>query len=273
MEGVTKKEGALPGKTVAVFCGVHGNERVGVNAVREAAKNLSIARGTLYLVEANPPAIEANVRAVGKNLNRCFLKDNSSDTPEDVRARELMTLLDKCDALLDIHSSNSEDAVPFAICERNALPIATTLPFSIISFGWDAIEPGGADGYMYQSGKIGICIECGSSFNADAHQHLAEESIRVFLQHFDMLPSTKQMAKVSHRYIQVHTMGIKHTEDFSFAKIYKDFEALPSGKIFATDGNTTYTAGESDCIIFPRPNTAIGDEAFILGRDIPPPEI
>ena len=66
--------GAEPGPTVAIFAGVHGNERAGVYALEALIPRLTITRGTLYLVFANPAAIEANVRMVNKNLNRCFLR-------------------------------------------------------------------------------------------------------------------------------------------------------------------------------------------------------
>lgn len=72
IDGVLKKEGALPGKTVAVFGGVHGNEGAGIHAVRNAHKTLEIKRGVVYFVEANPLAIQNNVRAINKNLNVAF---------------------------------------------------------------------------------------------------------------------------------------------------------------------------------------------------------
>lgn len=182
-----------------------------------------------------------------------------------------MRLLDECDALLDIHSSNSDHATPFVICEENAFPIVRTFDFPIISTGWDAIEPGGSDGYIFRTGKIGICAECGSVSDTAAGLPFAEQAIRAFLHHFDMLSDDGTFPVRTHRHIHVHTVGMKRTESFRFDKHYRDFEMLETGKPFAWDGDTTYTAAENDCIIFPRANTPIGEEAFILGKDLPSP--
>ncbi|MEK9177440.1 MAG: succinylglutamate desuccinylase/aspartoacylase family protein, partial [Patescibacteria group bacterium] len=107
MAGAVRKDGKAPGKTLAVFGGMHGNERVGVRAIEHLVSTLSVLRGTVHLVYANPPAIEKNVRLVDANLNRLFDRGIKGDTYEYARALELMDLLDSCDALLDIHSYNS----------------------------------------------------------------------------------------------------------------------------------------------------------------------
>ena len=163
MKGVIKKSAPAPGKTLAIFGGVHGNERVGVDAVRWAAEHIEPEHGTVYFVEANPEAIEKGVRLIGKNLNRCFLPGNDGNAPEDVRARELMALLDECDALLDIHSSNSREATPFIICEEDGLAIAETLDFPIVSTGWDALEPGGPTVRCSTGARLGYVSNAGLS--------------------------------------------------------------------------------------------------------------
>src|SRR6185369_17926132 len=110
-----------PGPSLAILAGVHGNELAGVYALQELLPTLKPTRGKVYVAFANPPAIEANTRMLNKNLNRCFVADNHGTTPEDERARELMKMLDKCDALLDLHMFYDDDGVPFVICEDNAL--------------------------------------------------------------------------------------------------------------------------------------------------------
>ena len=91
---IIKMTASLPGPTVAIFAGVHGNETVGVLALQELIPKLKLIKGTLYLAFANVPAIEQNVRLVNKNLNRCLFAGNDGTTYEDQRARELMTVLE-----------------------------------------------------------------------------------------------------------------------------------------------------------------------------------
>jgi succinylglutamate desuccinylase len=65
----------------------------------------------------------------------------------------------------------------------------------------------------------------------------------------------------------------KKTNIFRFAKDFLDFEFLPTGQPFAWDGNTTYIAKPGECIVFPRPNSAVGEPAFILGNEVQYKEI
>lgn len=269
MEGVIKKSGALPGKTVAIVGGVHGNEKVGIEAVRAAAETITPLRGTVYFIEANPAAIAQNVRMIDKNLNRVFIAGNAGETREDTRARELMSVFDQCDALLDVHSSNSRETIPFVVCEGEASDIAKKMDFEIVSTGWDALEPGSTDGYFFHQGKIGICIECGSVFEVEKNLPRAKNSILQFLAYFDVIDEAVPYANTPQRHIRAYKVAHKKTDTLSFAKEYRDFQPLAAGEVFARDGEIEYTAEAEDCIIFPRPNTAIGNEAFILGKDAP----
>lgn len=273
MNAISKKTGVKPGKTVAVIGGVHGNERIGVDAVRSAAKRIVPSAGTVYFIEANPAAIEKNARLIGKNLNRCFIHGNDGATPEDVRARELMRVLDTCDASLDVHASNSKEATPFVICEPKAFDIARLLPFSIVSSGWDAIEPGGTDGYMHQSGKIGLCIECGSVYDAASVMPTAVASIEAFLRYFGITPGAAPEVRSDQTYVRAYKEAKRRTNSLAFSKPFADFERLTSGEVFARDGEETYVAEEGDLIIFPRADAAIGAEAFILGKKEPFPAL
>lgn len=267
IEGVTTKTGKGPGPVVAIFGGVHGNEKVGVEVVRTLAKKLVLESGTVHLVEANPKAIQQNVRAIKKNLNRCFVREEDSAEFEDIRARELMDLLDTADVLIDIHASNTPGSTPFIICEGEAMELAHLLNFELISSGWDAIEPGAADGYMHRQNKPALCLECGYAEDAQVHQTLAEESVRRVLSHLNMLEeSTDTSLTVDQKHLEVYKAVIRENEKYSLARSFKDFEILSEGEDIAVDGERVYKAKEGDCIIFARPNAPIGGEAFILGR-------
>ncbi len=85
METIIKKTSENPGKIIAIFCGVHGNERAGIIAAEKALQELVITAGTVYFVFANPRAIEIGKRFVEKNLNRCFYHGQSGDANRDWR--------------------------------------------------------------------------------------------------------------------------------------------------------------------------------------------
>ncbi len=71
-----------------------------------------------------------------------------------------MEILDRSDALLDVHCSINLDTTPFAIAD-NGFDIVKNMNFGIVATGFDDVEPGAADGYMKNNNKIGICVECG----------------------------------------------------------------------------------------------------------------
>lgn len=261
------KEGTRPGKTVAIFGGIHGNETVGIQAIDAVLKSVDIESGKVYFVHSNLEAIKRNIRFVEKNLNRLFFENNGGNTTEDARARDLMRILDECDALLDIHAFNDERGKPFIICEKNSFELAQQLQFPIISTGWATIEPNSTDGYMFRKGKHALCLECGSVMNPEKYLPLAIESINHFLAYFGCIKKekTEKTNKERQHIVEVKKIIRKETEKFSFTKEFENFETLTEGSVFAHDDQKQYIAGKNECIIFPRPLTSIGAEACVIG--------
>ncbi len=262
---IVKKIGKKPGKKLAIFAGVHGNEKAGVFALERLIKDLEVEAGEVYFVYANPRAIEQDVRYTEKNLNRCFL-EKVGDSYEEKRAKELIPILDESDALLDLHASNNKEATPFLVCGEDCSEIVRIFDFEIVSFGWDNIEPGATDGYMYNQGKPGICLECGSVYQSKENSNLAYNSALKFLNYFGAISRPVEYNQKPQKVVQVFQATRKKTEEFSFVKDFADFEKLIPGQVFARDGQEEYVARENECTIFPNSNKKIGDEVFVLGR-------
>ncbi len=260
---IIKKKGKLPGSTVAIFGGIHGNERVGIMALDKLAKHLNVTSGTVYLVYANPLAIKKKVRMVNKNMNRLFSKENVGKTPEDTRARQLMKLLDTCDGLLDIHSYNSKIGDQFAIGEANTYKLVSKMDFPIVASGFSKMGHG-TDGYMFKNGKAGLCIECGTSNKAKKFLPLAYKSALQFLQYYKNIDQAVPFDEVEQRKVVSKRIIYKKTKTFTFTKNYKDFESLEEGRVYATDGDVKYIASKNECILFPRPKVEIGGEVCII---------
>ena len=265
---IFKFEAKQPGPSLAIFAGVHGDEKAGVWALQELLPKLQPTRGTLYLAFANPPAIKKNVRLVTKNLNRCFFKGNHGSTYEDKRARQLMAVLDECEALLDLHAFNDKKGVPFIICEENALNIAAKLNPTIISTNWSEAVPGGSDGYMYKSGKVGICLECGSISKSKQFQALAVKTVKQFLRHFQMLDTDVEFSINPKRITRANYSVIRTSKDYHLKSGMTNFQELKSGEVYSSQDGKDFVARKGECIIFPRPDAKIGAEAFVIGREI-----
>lgn len=254
----------MPGKTVAVFAGVHGNEKAGVIALQKITQSIQLKAGTVYFVLANPPAVRKNVRYISKNLNRCFFVGNKGDSWEDKRARQLMKLLDRCDAVLDLHGYNGPEDTPFVITEDPENALVKDLDFPVVITNWSRLGLGATDTYMVQHEKMGVCLECGSNLFPDKYVRLAEKSILLFLRHYGLITFSSRSRRREQTVFRVQRIVKRKTKSFSFDKEYKNFEKLATGKAFAIDGSVSYVAEEGTFILFPRPNQKVGQEAFIL---------
>jgi succinylglutamate desuccinylase len=265
MDSIIKKESGKPGKTLAVFCGTHGNEKVGIFAVKKALENVEVQRGTVYFVFANEQAIEKNIRYTQKNLNRCFKKDQKGETYEEKRAVELMELLESVDALLDIHSSNNPNTIPFAITDSGQ-DVVKNMKFEIIATGFDDIEAGATDGYMKRENKVGICVECGYSKESKKNTELAYDSIIQFLQYFNVVDQMRPKNTLTQR--TLHVDGVQKITDknFNIVRSFDDFETIPEGTLIATDDEQEYRTKKERAILFAIAGKKdVGAEAYILG--------
>ena len=98
---------------------IHGNETGPLPAFLWAiesilSKEISYG-GTVTFLLGNPEAARKDQRFLESDLNRMFL-DNSLQTHESRRAKELMPLLDAGDLLIDFHQTILPSAKPFYIC-------------------------------------------------------------------------------------------------------------------------------------------------------------
>lgn len=255
-----------PGPDVAIFAGIHGNEKAGVYALDELLLYLELGAGSVYLAYGNPPAIEQDVRFVGKNLNRCFVPGSNGGEYEDLRAKELMTVLDKTDALLDIHAFNDPEGEPFVICEEPSLEIAQKMCVPIISTNWADAEPGTADGYMYALGKTAICLECGPVCLSEEYAELAVVSAMQFLKHFDMVDVDMAFSTSPKSIVRADHSVTRTSQDYVLEPGFKNFQQLEEGQPICTQDGETYFATAGECIIFPRYDPPIGAEAYIIGQ-------
>lgn len=257
--------GQKPGLTLAIMVGVHGNEKIGV-LILDKLRNLPIVSGKVYVIVANPTAVEKSTRYINVNLNRRFGND-TDEYPEDRLARNIETYLDSSDALLDIHSYNESMDRPFAIGELDELEIMAKMPVSVISTGWDEFEQGASDYYMHKRGKIGVCLECGSSERPESYIDLALQCVNIFLAEHQLIRSINY-APIAQKHIKVVSAVHSSGSPVTFSAKYSTFDALESGTIFARMGERTFTANQGEHILFPRPHAKKGDEAFLIGKHI-----
>jgi succinylglutamate desuccinylase len=270
-ESIIKIDSGNPGVKVAIFGGIHGNEKAGIETIKYLKENLKLRNGIVYLVFGNPMAIKQNARYTEKNLNRCFLKSViNGNSYEEKRAIELMNLLDKCDALLDLHAYNEpyKEAIPFTICEENCFNIASKFDLEYVLTNIDDIEKGGTDAYMNNNRKIGICVELGAIEKYNKFIPLGIKTAYQFLQYFGMVDKKYPYDKRKQKFLKSSDIYKKQTNDFKFTKKYCTFDKISKNELICIDGNNNIYYPKNKYILFPRENYDIGIEAFILAEDI-----
>ena len=268
--------GPVPGKTVAIFAGIHGNEIGGIFALRQLIDDLQtgkiiLEKGTLHLAFANLAGIARGIRQTDLNMNRAFHSDGNKlpeadrSSYERLRALELQPLLDQSEALLDLHSTLTESS-PFIICETHSFGIARLLPFSLISTGWDNVHGGSTDAYMNAQGKIGICVECGQHEDPEAKER-ARLSIAIFLNAMGLIDTEEKGGFSTQRRIHAKTI-YKVVSSFALSSVERpEFARLKQDELIGVDGAVPILAPTDSILIFPRKTATIGEEAFVLGEE------
>ena len=264
MNDFIKLDSHKDGHVLAIFCGVHGNEKTGILAVQKLLDNLILTKGILYIVFANPLAIKNNIRFVEQNLNRCFIKSQTGSSYEEKRAQFLMNVLDNCDALLDLHDSNTDNSISFAITD-SGLDVVKHMNLEYVVTGFDKLEPGASDGYMHKLGKIGICLECGSIKHSTKNLDFAYDSILQYLQYFDAIDTIVPRHHINQKHLHVEQCQLVTSNSFKLLHDFSDFETLPKGYVIAQDEFKTYITTKEQVILFGSSNKPVGSEAYFLG--------
>lgn len=276
-EGVWVGETGVPGPTLGIMGGVHGNELSGIEVVSNLrSQSLDIVGGSVVLMLGNLRAIDEDVRFTEVNLNRSFRHLTEQEMElgieglsyEVQRAQELLPYLDQTDALLDLHEFDFRDLDPFIICERNALQTAKRIGAPIISFGWSQSEAGGTDGYMYENGKEGICYELGDLTDPEGNIRRGHEAVKRFFSAHGLLAESFEPLYAEPVYVQTDFAHVRTGEEFHMQREFTTFEPLKEGEIIAIEDGSPIVAGKDEVIIFPKQNPQLNAEAFTIGKVI-----
>jgi len=260
-----------PGKKVAIFGGIHGNEKAGIKTIDYLKENLEFKNGTVFLVYGNPEAIKKDERFTEKNLNRCFVeKSKKGKTYEERRATELMEILDGCDALLDLHAYNEtyRESIPFTICEPNCFELVKNFDLKYVLTNIDSMDKGGTDAYMNNQGRIGVCVELGAIEKYEKFIPLGIKTSYQFLQYFGMVDKKYDYDQIRQKILKSSDIYKKKNKDFKFTKKYRTFDKINKNELICIDGKEKISYEKEKYILFPRDEYDIGVEAFILAEDM-----
>lgn len=268
-------QGAEEGPTITILGGVHGNETVGVEIVKNLLVKMlqgKVKKGVLQVALGNIEAIKQGTRFVEVDMNRSFghPKGKSVDV---VRANQLKTLLVDTDVLIDIHAT-IKPSKPFIGCPNPEHKLGWLIPYMGITTlvtGQEYVSltnPTDSDAFVAAAGGLGITIEAG--WLEDPNILQIQKNITDTLIMLGIFEGDKSKIKPVEQEVWDAYMKVYPSEGFEFTKEWRNFEEIPAGTLIATDpnGKGDIIIPEDSIILFPKSkaNIVIGNEACIIAR-------
>ena len=287
---VWRFDAAAAGPHLVVQALTHGNEVCGAIAVdRLLDEGLRPARGSVTFVFANVAAYRAfdrgdpfASRCVDEDYNRLWsseVLDGPRQSRDLARARELRPVIDRAEALLDLHSM-TDPCPPLALAGPRdkglALARAVGIPEHIV------IDAGHAAGRRLRDyaffddptdPRAALLVECGQHWERSAPDVARQASVR-FLAHFGLADASFATAHlppgapVAQTAIEVtHAVTIE-SESFAFAMPVQGLAVVAKrGTLLARDGDRTVVTPYDDCVlIMPTRRPKRGETAVRLGK-------
>ena len=278
------------GPRVTIQALTHGNEVCCAIAndwlLRESVRPV---RGSLTLTFANVDAFRRfdaadpfASRCLDEDFNRLWsadVLDGSRQTRDLARARELRSVYDDTDYLLDLHSM-TDPCPPLALAGRQQkgleLAFALGLPEHIV------IDAGHAAGKRLRDyaafddpvdPRNALLVECGQHWERAAPE-VAKQSALRFLRHFGMLDAPFLDAHLDaaplpeQRAIEITDVVTITTDDFAFAQPVAGLTVIAKGgSLLARDGATDVRTPYDDAVlIMPTRRPRKGETAVRIGR-------
>ena len=268
----------VPGKRLLVLGAIHGNEKCGTAAINRAISEIEsgaikITNGSVTFVPiCNPRAYIQDVRFTERNLNRFFVPTEKPDTYEAELTNLICPLMEKCDALLDIHSYTA-GGPPFVfggLSNRESCEFAANLGDVTLVTGWaEAFAAAGkkqASGdesadtcqYARRFGAVAATLECGQHKDPAAPE-FAYQGIRNAMRYVNITDESPMKKK-----------GLA------------DMPAVVMTRIYDREGGETLTrewkhldrVTKGDVIGHRKDGTAVAapEDGFLILPNTPPPQ-
>ena len=263
-----------PGKRLLVLGAIHGNEKCGTAAINRTIAEiesgaLKIAQGSVTFVPiCNPRAYAQDVRFTERNLNRFFLPTDKPDTYEAELTNIICPLMEKCDALLDIHSYTAGGA-PFSfggLSNPESCVFAGNLGDITLVTGWaeafaaagkksaSADESADTCQYARRFGAVAATFECGQHKDPQAPE-VAYQGIRNAMR-FVGITDEAPMHKKSLADIRAVVMTRIYDREGgeTLTREWKHLDAVKKGEVIGHRKDGTEVAAPEDGFLI-LPNT------------------
>lgn len=291
--------GTLPGPTLIIIGGIHGNEPAGALAAERVLGRMqerrAALRGEVVLLRGNTRALARRVRYVDSDLNRRWTPDNVQQAQSDERVlpkeselleqREILRIIREAVGrargdiyFLDLHTTSAHGK-PFATVGdtlRNRR-FALTFPVTIVLGLEEQIE-GTLLEYVNNLGAITMGLEAGqhdAATSVDHHEAVIWNATAATgnfrLEDLPELNECRALLKRAgggKRVVEVrYRHAIEPEDNFKMEPGFRNFQPVRRGQLLAKDEMGEIQASETGLILLPL-YQALGDDGFFLGREV-----
>lgn len=291
-------QGSEPGPILVFFGGIHGNEPSGVQALEHVFKTLNkksvSAKGSVYGILGNIPAILQKRRFVQKDLNRLWLKkeieriEHIKETDRTFEEQELHELLALINNLLDTHHqpfyfidfhTTSSKTLPFITINDAMInrKFASLFPVPII-LGIEEYLDGPLLSYINTLGYVSLGFESGQHSSEMARTNsiaffwlamvysgaMQKEEVSSFDSYLMELSNSasnnRNFYEIKERY------AIAPEDSFIMAPAFQSFESVPKGTLLAHHNEKVIYAEKKGILFMPLYQPQGGEGFFMIKR-------
>lgn len=290
--------GPLPGPTLLILGGIHGNERAGVIAANRVLPRIqerkADLRGEVVLLRGNTRALERKVRYIDADLNRQWSDSIRLTASEKGGPPAMSERLEQGELLeairqvvnrargevyfLDLHTTSAHGK-PFATVGDTLRNRRFALQFPVtIVLGLEEQINGTLLEYINNLGAITMGFEAGQHeaiTSVDHHEAViwnatvaAGNFLRQDVPQLENFRSLLKRAGGGRRVVEVrHRHAIMPEDGFQMEPGFKNFQPVQRGQVLARERIGEITACETGLILLPL-YQLLGDDGFFLGREV-----
>lgn len=285
-DDILSLSGSLPGPSIVIIGGTHGNERTGIAIVKQLQEDIlsgtrTVFAGTLTLILANQMAIAQNVRAVdGRDLNRRFSPEalaNDDGSYEFRRATTIAEHIRGADVVIDIHAMNIP-SIPFAASKNDQAHqeiFRWFRPKNVLidpQYIFGGGVPVATEEYADSVGKIGLCFEAGWVGDVSILPSITESVIQ-YLTSIEIFSGEKAIPPVfDGAMFEIFEAVNRDERPFSFAaqRGASSFDSIRIGDIIGYRDQEAVLASCDGIIVFPvlPEHQSVGKPVCYLAKSI-----
>jgi len=271
------------GPHLVVLGAIHGNETCGPHALRKIVSEFQssareLVRGKLSVFPVcNPRAFESNTRYIEENLNRVFEIHPSPTSYERQLAAQICPWVETADALLDLHSMQSQGD-PFVFLNSPtpaSQALCEALDTQWILRGWPDVYAARPEllssctqTFADRKGIPNALIECGRHGDPNGDK-VGYRAVIGALRFYAMIEDPRPTPHKTPQHIKMTDLHIRKSAEDALARDWKNFEEFKTGELLALRaGGQEIRAASDGVMILPSPISALGTEWFYTGHKL-----